>query len=64
MALTMGGTVAYYTYTTYLTKYLSSSAGMAKPTASLVSFCALFLFMLSAAAGRVCCPTGSGGGRC
>ncbi|MEV7378936.1 MFS transporter [Streptomyces lydicus] len=45
IALTMGGTVAYYTYTTYLTKYLSGSAGMAKPTASLVSFCALFLFM-------------------
>ncbi|WP_371535167.1 MFS transporter [Streptomyces sp. NBC_01023] len=45
MALTMGGTVAYYTYTTYLTKFLSSSAGMPKPTASLVSFCALFVFM-------------------
>lgn len=45
MALTMGGTVAYYTYTTYLTKFLSSSAGMARSTASLVSFCALFVFM-------------------
>ncbi|WP_371654917.1 MULTISPECIES: MFS transporter [unclassified Streptomyces] len=45
MALTMGGTVAYYTYTTYLTKFLSKSAGMPKPTASLVSFCALFVFM-------------------
>ncbi|KOG90327.1 MFS transporter [Streptomyces varsoviensis] len=45
IALTMGGTVAYYTYTTYLTKFLSKSAGMAKPTASLVSFVALFLFM-------------------
>ncbi|WP_407288015.1 MFS transporter [Streptomyces sp. BP-8] len=45
IALTMGGTVAYYTYTTYLTKYLSGSVGMDKPTASLVSFCALFLFM-------------------
>ncbi|TSB20880.1 MFS transporter, partial [Streptomyces benahoarensis] len=45
IALTMGGTVAYYTYTTYLTKYLSGSAGMEKSTASLVSFCALFLFM-------------------
>ncbi|MEV5509425.1 MFS transporter [Streptomyces orinoci] len=44
VALTMGGTVAYYTYTTYLTKYLSNSAGMAKPTASLVSFCALVVF--------------------
>ncbi|MFD7918669.1 MFS transporter [Streptomyces sp. NPDC059740] len=45
IALTMGGTVAYYTYTTYLTKYLSQSAGLPKNTASLVSFTALFLFM-------------------
>lgn len=45
IALTMGGTVAYYTYTTYLTKYLSNSAGLAKETATLVSFCALFVFM-------------------
>ncbi|WP_346433601.1 MFS transporter [Nonomuraea composti] len=45
IALTMGGTVAYYTYTTYLTKYLSNSAGLPKETATLVSFCALFIFM-------------------
>ncbi|WP_299533732.1 MFS transporter [uncultured Streptomyces sp.] len=45
VALTMGGTVAYYTYTTYLTKFLARSAGMEKSTASLVSFCALFVFM-------------------
>ncbi|MFI6641036.1 MFS transporter [Streptomyces sp. NPDC050504] len=45
IALTMGGTVAYYTYTTYLTKFLSKSAGMEKQTATLVSFCALFVFM-------------------
>ncbi|MGN9837957.1 MFS transporter [Nonomuraea sp. H19] len=45
IALTMGGTVAYYTYTTYLTKYLSLTAGLAKETATLVSFCALFIFM-------------------
>ncbi|MEU6712464.1 MFS transporter [Nonomuraea sp. NPDC046802] len=45
IALTMGGTVAYYTYTTYLTKYLSLSAGLPKETATLVSFCALFIFM-------------------
>ncbi|MFB6612984.1 MFS transporter [Streptomyces sp. NPDC085524] len=44
MALTLGGTVAYYTYTTYLTKYLVGSAGMAKTTATLVSFTALALF--------------------
>lgn len=45
IALTIGGTVAYYTYTTYLTKYLSNSAGLSKETATLVSFCALFIFM-------------------
>ncbi|MFF5445580.1 MFS transporter [Streptomyces sp. NPDC012888] len=44
MALTLGGTVAYYTYTTYLTKYLVGSAGMEKKTATLVSFTALALF--------------------
>ncbi|KOU75913.1 alpha-ketoglutarate transporter [Streptomyces sp. MMG1533] len=44
MALTLGGTVAYYTYTTYLTKYLVGSAGMAKNTATLVSFTALTVF--------------------
>ncbi|MFC9585105.1 MFS transporter [Streptomyces yangpuensis] len=44
MALTLGGTVAYYTYTTYLTKYLVGSAGMAKTTATLVSFTALTVF--------------------
>ncbi|MYT69616.1 MULTISPECIES: MFS transporter [unclassified Streptomyces] len=44
IALTMGGTVAYYTYTTYLTKYLSNSAGLSKETATLVSFCALVVF--------------------
>ncbi|WP_245679102.1 MFS transporter [Actinomadura hibisca] len=46
IALTMGGTLAYYTYTTYLTKYLSNTAGLPKTTASVVSFCALFAFML------------------
>ncbi|MEV4439596.1 MFS transporter [Streptomyces sp. NPDC049577] len=44
IALTMGGTVAYYTYTTYLTKYLSNTAGLSKQTATLVSFFALLVF--------------------
>ncbi|MFJ9773208.1 MFS transporter [Kitasatospora sp. NPDC101157] len=44
MALTLGGTVAYYTFTTYLTKYLIGSAGLAKNTATLVSFTALAVF--------------------
>ncbi|MFH8841515.1 MFS transporter [Streptomyces sp. NPDC017868] len=54
VALTMGGTVAYYTYTTYLTKYLSNSAGLPKPTATLVSLCALVVFAcLQPLAGRL-----------
>ncbi|AXG78433.1 MFS transporter [Streptomyces paludis] len=44
IALTLGGTLAYYTYTTYLTKYLIGSAGMHKNTATLVSFTALTLY--------------------
>jgi MFS transporter, MHS family, alpha-ketoglutarate permease len=44
VALTMGGTLAYYTYTTYLTKYLSNTAGLSKSTATLVSFFALIVF--------------------
>ncbi|MFJ5091444.1 MFS transporter [Streptomyces sp. NPDC088674] len=44
VALTMGGTVAYYTYTTYLTKYLSHTAGLPQRTATLVSLVALLVF--------------------
>ncbi|MEW1718419.1 MFS transporter [Streptomyces sp. NPDC093109] len=44
IALTLGGTLAYYTYTTYLTKYLIGSAGMHKNTATLVSFAALTIY--------------------
>jgi len=44
--LAIGGTVAFYTFTTYVQKYLVNSAGMAKSTASVVVFCALFFFML------------------
>ncbi|GII62269.1 MFS dicarboxylate transporter [Sphaerisporangium krabiense] len=46
MALTMGGTLAYYTYTTYLTKYLSNTAGLSKADATLVGFLALSAFCL------------------
>jgi MFS transporter, MHS family, alpha-ketoglutarate permease len=44
VALTMGGTLAYYTYTTYLTNYLSNTAGLSKNTATMVSFLALIIF--------------------
>ncbi len=46
--------MAYYTYTTYPTKYLSDSAGLPKRTATLVSFTALIVFAcLQPLAGRL-----------
>ncbi|MEQ1714554.1 MAG: MFS transporter [Hyphomicrobium sp.] len=46
VGLTMGGTVAFYTYTTYMQKFLVNTSGFAKDTATLISASALFLYML------------------
>ncbi len=46
IGLTMGGTLAFYTYSTYMQKYLVNSAGMQKSTATLISAATLFVFML------------------
>lgn len=46
VGLTMGGTLAFYTYTTYMQKYLVNSAGMSKDTATLVSGASLLVFAL------------------
>ena len=46
VGLTMGGTLAFYTYTTYMHKFLVNSVGMAKEPAALVSAGSLFLYML------------------
>ena len=45
MGLTAGGTVAFYTYTTYLQKFLVNTTGFSKDTATQISAAALFLFM-------------------
>lgn len=45
VGLTLGGTVAFYTYTTYMLKFLVNSVGMDKATATLVSAATLFLYM-------------------
>jgi len=44
-ALAIGGTVSVYTWTTYLQKYMVNTSGISKSAASVVVFCALFLFM-------------------
>ncbi|NCT72600.1 MAG: MFS transporter [Xanthomonadaceae bacterium] len=46
VGLTMGGTLAFYTYTTYVHKFLVNSAGMAAETASLINAATLFFYML------------------
>jgi len=46
VGLTMGGTLAFYTYTTYMQKFLVVSVGMAREPATLVSAASLVLYML------------------
>lgn len=45
LGLAIGGTVAFYTFTSYLQKYMVNTAGIPQPTASLIGFAALFLFI-------------------
>ena len=46
IGLTMGGTLAFYTYTTYMHKFLVNSAGLDGRTASLLNASTLFVYML------------------
>ena len=46
MGLTAGGSLTFYTFTTYMQKYLVNTAGMQAQSASLVMAAALVLYML------------------
>jgi MFS family permease len=46
IAFTAGGSLVFYTFTSYMQKYLVNTAGMDARTASLVMTCALFVAML------------------
>jgi MHS family alpha-ketoglutarate permease-like MFS transporter len=46
VGLTMGGTIAFYTFTTYTQKFLVNTAGFGKAEATAVSAASLFLYML------------------
>jgi MHS family alpha-ketoglutarate permease-like MFS transporter len=46
VGLTMGGTVAFYTYATYMQRFLVNSVGLSKGEATLISAASNFLFML------------------
>ena len=45
IGLTLGGTVAFYTYTTYMQKFMVNTVGLTKDASTLVSAAALFIFM-------------------
>lgn len=44
VGLTLGGTIAFYTYTTYMQKFLINTVKLSKDDATLLSFCSLFIF--------------------
>lgn len=46
IGLTLGGTLAFYTYITYMQKYLANTIGLSKADATLITFCALLVFAL------------------
>ncbi|HET9813504.1 MAG TPA: MFS transporter [Sphingomicrobium sp.] len=45
-AITGGGSAAFYSYTTYMQKFLVNTSGMSRPSATLVMTVALLVFML------------------
>jgi len=44
IGLTLGGTLAFYTYTTYMQKFLVNTVGLTKNQSTLLSFLSLFIF--------------------
>jgi MHS family alpha-ketoglutarate permease-like MFS transporter len=44
VGLTLGGTLAFYTYTTYMQKFLVNSVGVSKQDSTLLSFVSLLIF--------------------
>jgi MHS family alpha-ketoglutarate permease-like MFS transporter len=46
MALTAGGTLAFYAFSTYMQKFLVNSAGFGRQTATAIMASALFIYML------------------
>jgi MHS family alpha-ketoglutarate permease-like MFS transporter len=44
VGLTLGGTLAFYTYTTYMQKFLVNTVQLTKQESTLISFISLFIF--------------------
>ncbi|GAB2711155.1 MFS transporter [Nocardia thraciensis] len=46
VGLTLGGTIAFYTYTTYMQKYMINTSGISKSTVAWINFLALLVFVV------------------
>ncbi|MGW5516813.1 MFS transporter [Nocardia africana] len=46
VGLTLGGTVAFYTYTTYMQKFMINTSGISKSTVAWINFIALLVFVV------------------
>ena len=63
VGLTMGGTTAFYTYTTYMQKFLKLSVGLTDDQTTIVTAGSL-IFALSCSRSTARSPTGSAASRC
>ena len=45
VGLTLGGTIAFYTFTTYMQKFMINTAGLPKEQVTLINFVALLIFV-------------------
>ena len=63
VGLTLGGTIAFYTFTTYMQKFMINTAGLPKEQVTWINFAALAIFVcLQRRLAR--CPIGSVADRC
>lgn len=46
IGLTLGGTLAFYTYTNYMQKFLVNTVGLSKDISTLISFVSLLIFVI------------------
>src|SRR6185436_18218325 len=46
VGLTLGGTLTFYTYTTYMQKFLVNTVGLTKNDSTLLTFSSLFIFAM------------------
>ena len=45
VGLTLGGTIAFYTFTTYMQKFMINTTGLPKETVTWINFVALVIFV-------------------